>query len=367
MIDFGWPWLLWLLALVPALVAGYLWLLRRRRRHALRFASLVLVRQAIGAGPSWRRHVPPALLLLAVTLLIVSVARPSSVLQLPSLNRTIILAMDVSGSMRAKDVAPTRGTAAQDAARAFLAGLPETTRVGIVTFAATAQVVQPPTREHADVLAAIDRFQLQRGTAIGSGILVSLQSIFPDVEFDLRSTNPRRPPRESARGGGGERKGAELKGGDAKGADAKGGDGKGGAAKTVAPGSYTSAAIVLLTDGQSNTGPDALEAARMAAERGVRVYTVGIGTPAGEVLSGEGWSMRVKLDEDTLKSIASITRSGYWRAGDAEQLKAIYESLNSRLVFERRETEITAVFAAVAAAIALIAVGLSVAWYGRTA
>jgi Ca-activated chloride channel family protein len=244
--------------------------------------------------------------------------------------------------MRAKDVEPDRLTAAQVAAKAFVADQPRSTRIGIVAFAGTASLVQPPTHSREDINTAIDRFQLQRATAIGSGILVALKAIFPDVEFDLRSTDPR-----------GERKPGKAKL-----------DGKG-EPKPVAPGSYKSAAIILLTDGQATTGPDPIEAARMAAERGVRVYTVGVGTPNGEILVGEGWSMRVRLDEDTLKTIANLTGGEYFYAGTAVDLKKIYRSLNSRFVLEKKETEITALFAAAAALTAFLSALLSLLWFNR--
>ena len=197
--SFQWPELLWGLALLPLLVAAYAWQQRRRKRLALRYASLSLVRDALARGPGWRRHVPPALLLVAIALMIVATARPEGEVTLPTKQETIILAMDVSGSMRATDVQPSRIAAAQEAARAFVGDQPRTTRIGIVTFAGTAALVQPPTHSREDLLAAIDRFQLQRGTAVGSGILVSLKTILPDVEFDLRSSNPRPSARDGPR------------------------------------------------------------------------------------------------------------------------------------------------------------------------
>ena len=195
--TFAWPHLLWLLLAVPLVVAVYVMLLRRKRKSALKYASLMLIRDAQGAG-RFRRHAPPLLFLAALILMIVAVARPAAVVTLPSAHETVILAMDVSGSMRATDVKPSRIVASQEAARAFVADQPRTTRIGVVSFAATASVVQSPTHSREDILAAIDRFQLQRGTAIGSGILVSLKTIFPDAEFDLRSFNPRRDAAKAA-------------------------------------------------------------------------------------------------------------------------------------------------------------------------
>src|ERR1041385_6618100 len=176
--SFQWPEFLWLLAGLPLLVALYLYLLRRRKRFAVRYSNLGLLRQAM-AGASWRRHVPPLLVLVALAALIVAVARPTASVTLPSQHETVILAMDVSGSMRASDVEPNRIVAAQTAAKSFIAEQPRSTRIGIVTFAATASVVQPPTQNREDLIAAIDRFELQRNTAIGSGMIVALATLFP--------------------------------------------------------------------------------------------------------------------------------------------------------------------------------------------
>ncbi len=345
--TFLWPDLLWLSLAAPALVASYVLLLRRRKKAALRYASLALVREALGPGPGFRRHVPPLLFLLAVVLMLLAVARPTAVITLPSHHDMVILAMDVSGSMRATDVQPNRLVAAQAAARAFVAQQPRRTRIGVVAFAGTAAVVQAPTHSREDILAAIDRFQVQRATAIGSAILVSLKLIFADVEFDLRSSDPRpdalRRGTPLDPGGGPERP----------------------AFQPVPPGSHESAVIILLTDGRTTTGPDPVAAARMAAERGVRVYTVGVGTKEGGTLAFEGWSMRVSLDEESLKAIADTTRGEYYHAGTAPDLLKVYQLLNARVVTERKETEITALFAAAALAFALAAALLSVLWYHR--
>jgi Ca-activated chloride channel family protein len=338
--------MLWLLLSVPALVAGYFYLLRRKRESALRYSSLSMVKEAIGAGQRFRRHLPALLFLIALIAMLLAVARPAAVVILPSQHQTIILAMDVSGSMRAVDVAPNRISAAQAAAKAFVADQPANVRIGVVSFAATASVVQMPTHNRDDIIAAIDRFQLQRGTAIGSGIIVSLATIFPDAGIDVSSLiygsgAPRGVPLEQA----GKSKTPEL--------------------KPVQPGSYNSAAIILLTDGQRTTGPDSLEAARMAADRGVRVFTVGFGTASGETLGYEGWSMRVRLDETTLKAIADITRGRYFYAGSATDLKKVYESLNSQFLMEKKEMEISALFAAAGALFALASALLSLMWFNR--
>jgi Ca-activated chloride channel homolog len=348
--TFLWPEFLWLLLALPLLVLVYLWLLRCKKKTALRYASLSIVREAMGPGQGIRRHIPPLLFLLALAAMLVAASRPMAVVSLPSQRETIMLAMDVSGSMRATDVQPNRLVAAQNAAKAFLADLPRGVRVGVVAFAGTAAVVQPPTLSREDLVAAIDKFQLQRGTAIGNGLIVSLAELFPDAGIDL---NTMQSPRERQQG---------------RSLDSSGKEDKSGAQKAfvpVAPGSYTSAAIILLTDGQRTTGVDSMEAAKVAADRGVRVYTVGVGTVDGETIGFEGWSMRVKLDEETLKGIARTTQAEYFYAGTANDLKKVYETLSSRLAVEKKETEISGLLALVAAAFALLSAGLSLAWFNR--
>ena len=341
--SFQWPTLLWLLVLVPVLVMLYIWLLRRKRRSTVRLASIAVAREALGKGPGWRRHVPPLLMLLAITVLLLAAARPMALITLPLAERTIMLAMDVSGSMRAEDVKPNRLKASQDAAKAFIEALPRDVRVGIVSFAGTAAVVQAPTHSREDLVAAIDRFQLQRGTATGSGIVLSLATLFPDHGIEISHiTGQRNMPRML-------------------------GDAPKKEFKAVEPGSYNSAAIIMLTDGQRTTGPDPLEAAKMAAERGVRIYTVGVGTTSGEIIGFEGWSMRVRLDEETLKNVSVLTHGQYFYAGTAQDLMKVYESLSAKLVVERKETEISGLLAALGALLAVLSAGLSVFWFGRVA
>ncbi len=348
-VSFLWPQFLWALLLLPALVLLYWWLMRRRRQASLRFASLSIVREAMGRGPGWRRHVPPVLLLLAFAAMLLASARPVATITLPSTQQTIILAMDVSGSMRATDVEPNRLVASQQAAKAFLAELPRHVRVGIVAFAGTAQVVQPITLSREDLNAAIDKFQLQRATAIGSAIVVSLSELFPGEGIDLgnmtfgRHNDPFAPQGRSL---------DQPRDGQKP-------------FTPVAPGSYTSAAIVLLTDGQRTTGVDTQEAAQMAADRGVRVYTVGVGTVDGEVIGFEGWSMRVRLDEDSLKAVARSTQGEYYYAGTAENLKKVYETLSTRLTVEKKETEVSGLLALLASLLVLLSAGLSLLWFNR--
>ena len=342
--NFLWPEFLWLLLALPLLAGVYIWTLRRKKKLALRYASLSIVKEAMGRGHSWRRHVPPILFLLAIAAMLLAAARPLATITLPSRQQTLILAMDVSGSMRATDVKPNRMVAAQEAAKSFIADLPRHVRVGIVAFAGSAQVTQLPTVNRDDLTAAIDSFQLQRGTATGNGIMMSLATLFPDAGIDIAALGPR----DGAR---------PLRADPAKPPPKE--------FTPVEPGSYNSAAIIMLTDGQRTTGVDPLDAAKMAAERGVRVYTGGIGTVDGETIGFEGWSMRVRLDEETLKSVAQRTQAEYFYAGTAADLKKVYETLSTRLTVEKKETEVSGLFALVGAVLALLSATLSLWWLGR--
>jgi Ca-activated chloride channel family protein len=343
------PQILWLLALVPVLVAAYLFLLRRRKKDAVRYASVGIVKEAMGPGHRFRRHIPPLLFLVSQVALIIACAGPTAIVTLPAERKTVMLAMDVSLSMGARDVDPNRLTAAQLAARSFVEERPDDVDIGIVAFGATAALVQPPTRNREELVAAIDRFELQRGTATGSALYVALQTLFPDAGIDLedlvfkgglvpntvrgRSLDaPRKPEKEF---------------------------------KPVPPGSYPSAVVILLSDGRRTTGPDPRDAAKWAADRGVRVYTVGFGTEEGGLIGFEGWSAYVRLDEETLKAVADITHAEYFRAGTSEDLKKVYKQLNRKLVMEKKDTEIAFIFAAAAAVLLSAALGLSVFWFGR--
>lgn len=343
--HFLWAQNLWLLLALPVLLLLYVLLLRRKKKMAVRYASLSIVKEAMGAGQQVRRHIPPFLFLLAMTALVLATARPVAVVTLPSNQQTIILAMDVSGSMRATDVQPNRLVAAQNAAKAFITELPRHVKVGIVAFAGSAQVAQLPTVNREDLITAIDRFQLQRATATGNAIVISLATLFPDAGIELAALQGGRDRQRGFAIDGEKKEKKEF--------------------TPVAPGSYTSAAIIMLTDGQRTTGVDPLEAAKMAADRGIRVYTVGIGTVDGETIGFEGWSMRVRLDEETLKAIANKTTAEYFYAGTAQDLKKVYETLSSKLTVEKKETEVSALFAMAAAALALLSAGLSLFWFNR--
>jgi Ca-activated chloride channel homolog len=341
--TFLWPQYLWLMLAVPLLPVLYLWLLRRRGKPALRYSNIEVLRLA--ASRPWRRHVPPALLLVACSLLLFAAARPLATLTLPWARSSIMLAMDVSLSMRVSDVKPTRLAAAQEAAKLFLRDLPKNIDVGLVTFAGSAQVAQAATLDRASLVSAIDAFQMQYGTAIGNAIVVCLAELFPDEGINLGDMTF--GPRHRARGR--EEKEAALPR----------------PITPAAPGSYSSAAILLLSDGRRTTGVETLEAAKMAADRGVRIHVVGLGTVDGVAGDPGGLAIYMQLDEPTLREVARMTGGEYHHAGSAEELRSVYRDLGSRLQVQTRETEITALLAAIAAILVLAAASLSLLWFGR--
>jgi len=378
-VSFQWPEMLWLLGVLPLLAYAWTALQRRRAVRAAAFGRLFVDSGGAGAassaagvsgtagtaggarerwwsrlrgGPRLRQYLPPVLLGFALLAALLAAARPTAVITLPSRQQTLVLAVDVSLSMRAQDINPTRMSAAQSAVKAFVQDLPADVRVALVSFAGNAALAQPPTRNREELVAAVDRFELQRGTATGSAILLSLATLFPDQGLDLETVL------FGAKGGTSP---TPRAGGD------KGAKAAPRAVEPVPPGSYRSGAIVLLSDGRRTTGPDPVEMARLAAERGVKVYTVGFGTAQGAEVDLGGYSMFMRFDEEALKAVAEITRAEYFHAGSEADLRKVYEGLTSKLVLERAETEVTALFCAAAALLALLSAGLSVAWFGRIA
>jgi Ca-activated chloride channel family protein len=337
-----WPRMLWLLAPLPILIAAYLWFSARRRNAHSRLARLTTLAATGVRGTTLRRTLPPVLFFFGLLALIAAISRPQAVVMLPSMHKDVILAIDASGSMRATDVKPNRLAAAQSAARTFVESQPRQSRIGIVSIAGTASVVQSPTDNREDLLQAIERLKLQRGTALGSGIYIALATLLPEAGINLEHLVHGKP--------------AWWAGFDAMGKDKK----------SVPAGSNRSAAIVLLTDGENTHGPEPLEAAKLAAEHGVRIYTVGIGTKEGITLGFSGWSMRVVLDEDTLQKIANVTHGEYYAATSTQQLKKIYEHLSARMVIERSRTvEVTAFLIAIGAVLLATASFCSVLWFNR--
>lgn len=340
---FQWPMMLWLMALLPLLALFYFQLQARQQKFARRYANLAVVGTPTAKMSALRRHAPALLLLLGLSALILAIARPQAVIMLPTRVDSIILAMDVSGSMRATDVKPNRLAAAKTAAKTFIASQPSQVKIGVVSIASTAALVQSPTDKREEVLEAIDRFQLQKGTALGSGIVIALSTLLPQSGIDVDQVIF---GRSSSRGWPASAPVEKW--------------------KPVPPGSDNTMAIVLISDGVSNFGPELAEAAKLAAERGVRVYTVGIGTAAGDTLSIEGWSVKVRLDEEALKKVAAMTQGEYFQATNAGELKKIYQQLSARLTLGKgRLTEVTALVAALGALLAMFAAMFSLFRFNR--
>lgn len=325
--SFIWPHGLWLLLVLPALVGGAAWLARERARR-IEPAAKELLEQA-GRTRGLERWLPRLLLACALGLLLAAVARPSVVVALATASPTVILAIDVSGSMQADDIAPSRLGAAKAAARDFARALPEGARVGIVVFSDGAYLTLAPTANREAVIAATETLEPQLGTAIGYAILVSLGALFPQERFEVGQ--------ESASVGAG----------------------------APPAGADSGTAIVLLTDGQNTQGPSPADAALLAAQKGVRIYTVGIGTPAGRIHRGANDGLPVGIDEDALRTIATVTRAEYFYARTAPDLTRIYSSLGAKLALQKNAVEISALFCALGALALCASAGLSALRCGR--
>jgi Ca-activated chloride channel homolog len=327
--SLGSPWMLLALALVPALVLAYWWSLRLRARRAARLASEGLVSTAATRGARRRRHIPFALFTIAIALVAFSLARPTVDISLPEREGTVILAFDVSNSMRAKDLEPSRIAAAKAAARAFVERQPKTIRIGVVAFGDSAVTVLKPSSVKEDVIAAIDHLSVSGGTSLGQGLYTSLSTIAG------KPLTINEAALDSDAGG------------------------------SVDIGYFGSAAIVLLSDGENTASPDPLKLAEVASTAGVRVHTIGVGTKAGTVVDVDGFKVATALDADLLTKIANVTDGTYSQAGDAAALTGVYKSINLELKRVKKPREVTAVFAA--AGLLLLAAGslLSIAWFGR--
>lgn len=321
--SFAWPMALWALLLVPAAAALYLLLQRRRKRHVVRFTNLELLANLVPRFPGWRRHLPPALLLLALGALILGFARPQATVLVPREEANVVMVMDVSGSMEATDVSPDRLVAAKEAAGAFLDRLPEDLRVGLVTFSGREQVLSLPTADHAAVHEAVDSLEAGGGTAMGDGLMRATE--ISQLGLD-----------------GGRR-------------DASNGDGAG-----------VPAAVVLLSDGANTNGQtEPEEAARRAQELGVPVFTVALGTEEGTVEAPGGQAVPVPPDRETLGQIAEQTGGESFASASEGDLVGVYEDLGSSLGFVEEEREVTAAFAAAGAVLILAGGTLSALWFGR--
>ncbi len=349
--DLLWPAFLLLLGLIPLIVAAYIWMLRRRRRFAVRYSSLALVREALPQGSRLRRHLPFALFLLALASLVVALGRPVSSVSVPAGQATIILAVDVSRSMCSTDIPPNRLEAAQAAALSFIQRQRSNTQIGIVAFAGFAALIQPPTTDQEVLQDAVESLTTARRTAIGSAILESLDAI--------AEVNKNVAPSVSGMASGIQ-------------------------PTPVPDGAYAPDIIVLLTDGASNVGPMPLDAAQQAVDRGVRVYTIGFGTADGSIMDcggqfgagdmfgggqrfGEdpqfGGGFRRGIDETTLKQIAAMTGGTYYSATSAGELQNVFRNLPTYLITRDEIIEISVAFTAIGALLAALAIILGLIWH----
>jgi len=290
------------------------------------------------------KTIPPLVLCLGLLLLCAALARPQTVLMTPLREATVMLVLDTSGSMRAKDLKPSRIEAAQQAAKQFIQDKPSRLRVGLVTAAGTAALVQAPTEERDALLKALDYLPLQYGSALGTGILVSLEALLPGSGIDAQKII-----NEASDMGGGKKPANAGQSLDAQNQATKEPEASASRGKNMA--------IVLMSDGQSNMGPDLLKMAELAAKHEVKVYTVGIGTAEGDVVHMQGRSMRVKLEDEALKKVSAVTQGDYFRADSTEGLKNVYDKLGYKLRFEKRTmSEISAEFALLGMLLVLISV-----------
>ena len=352
--DFLWSRLLMLFLLIPLLVAGYIWILRRRQKYAIRYSSLALIRTALPKRALWRQYLPFVLFLLSLVSLVTALGRPIAEVQVPQSRTTIILALDVSRSMCSTDVSPNRLTIAQEAALNFIEEQADNTRMGIVAFARFAEIVVPPTNDKEVLKEAISNFTTSIGTAIGSATLRSIDAI-AEVNEAVDPSGVVISPNT----------------GDT----------------SLAGDFYQPDIIVLLTDGANTHGPLPLDAAQQAADRQVRVYTIGFGTTTPEPmvctpqqsagdpfsdgfgggfgggLSGGGNFRRfLLLDEPTLQGIADLTGGSYYRAENAEQLYQVFLDLPTEIVLQKERLEITFFFSILGVILAGLAIVLSLLW-----
>ncbi len=351
-----WPAYLLLLAAIPLVVAAYLLVLRRRKRFAVHYSSLSLIRQAMPGGFRWRRHLPFALMVLALALLVLALSRPFANVTVAASRTTIVLALDVSLSMCADDIHPNRLTVAQEAATKFIESQEPGTQMGIVAFAGIAQLIVPPTSDREALLEAVSNLTTARRTAVGSAIARSLDAL-AEVNPDIPPVSVYMPPREE----GTDPDLAELPQHDV---------------------------IVLLTDGASNQGVRPLAVAEAARDRGVRVYTIGFGTDGPTVLRctqdqlgedelanrigrggfgsgfgrGFGRGNFLRLDEQTLARVAETTGAEYYQAESADELLQVFSTIPVQIEKKKVHMEVSAVLTAVGALLTLCAVGLGLRW-----
>ena len=346
--SFASPELLLGLLLVPIALIGYLFVQRRRSRYAVRFTNVDLLSNLVPRSPGWRRHLPPVLYLAAISALAIGLARPSVVLAVPREEATIMLTMDVSRSMRATDVDPNRLTAAQQAATDFVDRLPEQFRVGLVAFSTEARLVVEPTTDRAELREALASLRADGGTAMGDAIDLAL-----DASGAVSEATPTPDPAATPEPSATPEASAEPDASASPEADA-----------------VPVVAEVVLSDGANSTGTlEPIDAAQRAADLGVPIYTIALGTEDGTVdvpnMFGISEPLAVPPDPETLATIAEMTGGRFFEAPTAEELAAIYESLGSKVGFVQEEQEVTQLFAAAGLLLVLVGGALAAHWFNR--
>jgi Ca-activated chloride channel homolog len=332
--TFIWPPMLAFLLLIPLFVWVYWRMQRQRRQMAERYGNFTITSGNITRRLGVRRHIPSLFFLVALTLMIIALARPEALIGVPRIEGTVILAFDISGSMAADDLEPTRLEAAKAAAEDFVQRQPATVQIGVVVFSDSGLAIQQPTYDQDDVLVAIRRLDPARATSLGNGMLVSLNVIDTNAgETTNYYSNLTPVPTLTP--------------------------------TPVPAGTYTSNAIVMLTDGENTNEPDPLEVAQSAADRGVRIYTIGIGSAEGTTLNVEGFNIFTQLDEALLQQIAQLTGGTYYNAESREELIDIYNNLNRQFVIKPEPMEITSILAGISILMLLIGGAVSLLWLGR--
>ena len=336
--SFIWPPMLISLALVPLGLLLYGYLDIRRHRRLATYGGSGLANGIMRRPGALRGRIPAVLAILGLAVMSLAMARPQAVVSLPRQEGTVVLAFDVSASMGATDLAPTRMDAAKAAAKDFVARQPNSITIGVVAFSDSGVSVQQPTNDQATVVAAIDRLTPERGTSVASGIAASLKVIaiaeagaYSNDYYTNASAAPTATPTPTP----------------------------------VPAGTHAPAAIVLLSDGENNESPDPMAAAQAAADQGVRIYTVGLGSAAGTTVNLNGFQVHTQLDEATLQQISQVTGGTYYGATDTQQLRSIYDNLDTGLVIQPQLTELTALFAGASLVLLIAGALTSLYWLGR--
>jgi Ca-activated chloride channel family protein len=320
--------MLFTLSFIPVLVGVYIWLFRKRRSVSIDVGPMRMMQNSAGKNLGTRRHIAPFLYLMGLSILLFSLSRPEVFIELPRIEGTVILAFDVSKSMEAEDILPTRMEAAKEAAKIFVENQPSTIQIGVVAFSNGGLIVQPPTDDQADILSTIERLGPQGSTSLGQGIFSALNAIAGEaIAIDPAVFEDSTP--------------------------------------TVDIGHFPSSVILLLTDGENTSSPDPLEISQIAAEAGVRIYPVGIGSQEGAILQIDGFNVSTQLDETALQAIADLTNGSYYRAEDEESLQEIYQNVDLRLAIRGEKMEVTAILAGFSLLLFLLGGALTLFWFGR--